>query len=55
MGNATKAAVVKVGDRVEFDCNVSANPMVHKVSWFRDGQPLIKHGKLINKFMQFYF
>ncbi|XP_025018556.1 nephrin-like isoform X2 [Tetranychus urticae] len=46
MGNATKAAVVKVGDRVEFDCNVSANPMVHKVSWFRDGQPLIKHARM---------
>ncbi|XP_053211288.1 hemicentin-1-like isoform X2 [Panonychus citri] len=43
IGNSSRAALVKAGDRVELNCNVSANPMVFEVRWYRDGEPLIKH------------
>lgn len=39
MGTNLNPDVIKEGEDVYFDCNVTANPEAYKLSWFKDVSP----------------
>ncbi|KAK9498254.1 hypothetical protein O3M35_004110 [Rhynocoris fuscipes] len=43
LGTSLKPHQIKEGDDVYFECNVRANPVQHKISWYHNGEPVTQN------------